>query len=101
MRLRIVLVYPASNSLPVNLASPAIDIAGPWRLDGLVNVQGSNAAGYQYIFNLAGAFPLTPGAGDWANLVLLTPGAYTLVVSAPAGTQGQALCEVYFLPYAE
>jgi hypothetical protein len=90
-----------SNSQPVNLASPALNLAGPWRPDGVVNATGSNVTGYQYIFGIAGAFPLTPGAGDWADLALLAPGAYTLVASAPAGTQGQALCEVYFLPYAE
>ena len=94
-------LYSGSQQFYPSIHYDLNDPAGPWRQDGLPNVQGTNAAGYQLIFDMVGAFPLTPGAGDWATLQLLPPGGYTLVATAPSATQGRVLCEAYFLPYAE
>jgi hypothetical protein len=49
------------------------------------------------IFKLVGAFPLTPGSGDAALLLTLTPGAYTVHAST-AGSAGEVLTEIYLLP---
>lgn len=55
--------------------------------------------GLRKIFSYLGAFPLAANAKDAADVVRLTPGAYTIVCQAPAGdTGGEALIEVYFLP---
>lgn len=95
-----------SGSQPI-IPDPYLPLAGPWRADPGSGgstppiISGSTIAGYQTLFGMVSAFPLTPGAGDWAMLLQLSPGAYTLVATAPAGSQGQVLCEVYYLPYAQ
>lgn len=43
----------------------------------------------------AGAFPLAPTSADAALLIVLSPGAYTVVVTGVNNTAGQALAEVY------
>jgi hypothetical protein len=43
----------------------------------------------------AGAFPLDANSADAAVLVVLNPGAYTVVVSGVNGGTGTALVEVY------
>lgn len=48
---------------------------------------------------LAGAFPLADNSTDSAMIVTLDPGAYTLPVSGVGGTSGEALVEVYVLPF--
>lgn len=48
---------------------------------------------------LAGAFALDPGSTDAAMILTLNPGAYTAVVRGSDGGTGEALCEVYVLPY--
>ena len=61
----------------------------------------ATAAAYRKIFNslLVGAFPLIAGSKDAADLVRLSPGAYTIVCAAPDGDAGgEVLVEVYFLP---
>lgn len=45
-----------------------------------------------------GAFPLAEGSADFVSIVLLAPGAYTLMCSSGAET-GEALVEVYQLPW--
>lgn len=42
-----------------------------------------------------GAFPLTAGSKDAAVLVVLKPGAYTVVVNGKDGAMGESLVEVY------
>lgn len=55
--------------------------------------------GAAQLSRLAGAFPLTAGAGDNVAVVELPPGAHTVVVGSASGqTQGAAMIEVYFLP---
>jgi hypothetical protein len=51
------------------------------------------------IFDFVGAFPLVAGSRDAADVVRLSPGAYTIVCNAAAGDPGgDVLIEVYFLP---
>lgn len=45
-----------------------------------------------------GAFPLSAGSADSAQIVSLSPGAYTVQVSGVGGTTGVALAEIYEVP---
>lgn len=45
-----------------------------------------------------GAFALPPGSRDAALLLTLPPGNYSAQVTAPAGTTGNALVEIYEVP---
>jgi septal ring-binding cell division protein DamX len=45
-----------------------------------------------------GAFALTSGSADSAQIVNLSPGAYTIQVSGVNNTTGVALAEVYEVP---
>ena len=59
----------------------------------------SGVIGFKKIFNYVGAFPLLDGSKDSADVVRLSPGAYTIVCNPVAGDPGgEALIEVYFLP---
>ena len=61
---------------------------------------GPDAQGMSWVFGLASAFPLDPGTADSALFVSLEPGAYTTHVTTDDPTQrGEALLEVYILPY--
>jgi hypothetical protein len=52
------------------------------------------------VFSSVGAFPLTVGSRDAAVLVTLTAGAsYTAQVSGVGNTTGEALVEVYEVPF--
>ena len=42
-----------------------------------------------------GAYPFAAGSNDAAALVVLNPGAYSLLVSGVSGSTGIALLEVY------
>jgi len=54
---------------------------------------------FKKIFDFCGAFPLFGGSKDAVALVRLAPGAYTVVASAPEGSEsGEVLVEIYFLP---
>jgi outer membrane protein assembly factor BamB len=48
---------------------------------------------------IAGAFPLTDNSTDSAMILTLSQGAYTFLVTGVGGTTGEALVEVYALPY--
>ncbi len=48
--------------------------------------------------NFVGAFTLASGSADSAQVVSLTPGAYTMQVSGVGGLTGIALAEVYEIP---
>lgn len=48
---------------------------------------------------LVGAFALPDGSADSAMILALDPGAYTFQVSGVNGGTGEALVEVYVLPY--
>ena len=45
-----------------------------------------------------GAFALTPGSADCAQMVSLSAGAYTMQISGMNNTTGVALAEVYVVP---
>jgi hypothetical protein len=53
--------------------------------------------GYQKIFSIVGAFPLSTGSDEGVLLLPLNPGAYTAAFSA--GSAGTILCEAYMLPF--
>ncbi|MEY4939476.1 MAG: hypothetical protein RIQ93_1211 [Verrucomicrobiota bacterium] len=63
--------------------------------DGLVNAA---TAAIQSAENQAGAFKLPVGSKDAALKIELSPGAYTVQVSGPAGSSGPAMIELYELP---
>jgi len=58
----------------------------------------STAAEIRSAAGNTGAFALEPGSRDASLIIALAPGAYTAMVTAPAGTSGVALVEVYELP---
>jgi hypothetical protein len=63
-------------------------------------VAGPDAQGMGWIFGLAAAFSLPSGSADSALLVSLGSGAYTTHVRTDDPAQrGEALLEVYILPY--
>jgi hypothetical protein len=54
----------------------------------------------KWIFEMVGAFPLTEGSTDAAWLEFIGEGAHTVQVRGAAGSPaGEALVEVYVLPY--
>lgn len=50
------------------------------------------------IASAVGAFALTPGSADSAQVLSLPPGAYTMQVSGVSSTTGVALAEIYEVP---
>jgi hypothetical protein len=70
-----------------------------WSVDPTGVLAGTTATAFQNLFAYLGAFPLTVGSKDAADVVRLDPGAYTIVGSAANGDAGgEALIEVYLLP---
>ena len=59
----------------------------------------ANAAQIAATATTVGAFALPAGSNDDALLLSLPPGVYTAEVSGANGTSGQALVEVYAVPY--
>jgi glucose/arabinose dehydrogenase len=59
----------------------------------------ANAAQIASTADTVGAFALPAGSKDAALLLTLAPGLYTAQVSGAGGTSGQALVEVYAVPY--
>jgi hypothetical protein len=55
----------------------------------------NDSADMRAIQDSVGAFPLSKNSSDSAGIAILQPGAYTLVVTAPAGETGSVLGEVY------
>jgi len=55
-----------------------------------------------WIFSIAGAFPLNANSNDQVFFGMLPPGAYTVQVSdtTVGAGGGTALIEVYILPYS-
>jgi len=61
---------------------------------------GPDAQGMTWVFELAGAFPLEEGTYDAALFTRIGEGAITVhVTSGDATEAGEALVEVYILPY--
>jgi hypothetical protein len=61
-----------------------------------------DAQAMNWIFSIAGAFPLNANSSDQVFFGELPPGAYTVQVSDPTvgSNGGTALVEVYILPYS-
>ncbi|PTY08333.1 hypothetical protein DB347_01750 [Opitutaceae bacterium EW11] len=80
-------------SLQLFSGSGAYDVeVGAWAGDAHL------VPGLQRAFEMVGAFALEETANDCASLYRLPAGAYT-VIARNAGTEGEALTEVYVLPY--
>jgi hypothetical protein len=62
------------------------------------NVDWGGGAVLASAFARVGAFALAPTSRDAAILVTLAPGAYTVQVTAAAGTTGVALIDIYEVP---
>lgn len=79
------------------LAAPVLTLVrgGEVQLTNRAWALAPNAVAVREASRRAGAFPLSGVAADAAMLVTLSPGPYTAVLSAPAGTAGVALVEVY------
>ncbi len=86
---------PASGtSITLHRGSTALATNTQWGLDG------PDAQGMAWMFGLAAAFSLEPGSADSALVVALAPGAYTThVTTRDPAQRGEALLEVYILPY--
>jgi len=96
-------VGPALAVYGVNspLAAPVVRLlneSGQVIAEGSPWDQGSNAPDINAVSARVGAFPLGAGSNDSALLVSVGPGKYTIQVSAPAGTSGEALAEIYSVP---
>lgn len=85
-------VLPDPELILYNDSQQVIGQSGPW---------GANANAAQIASSAitVGAFALPSGSNDAALLVTLPPGAYTAQVVGSSGDTGQALVEVYALPY--
>ncbi len=59
---------------------------------------GSNASSIPALSASLGAFSLTTGSADSAEIVSLAPGGYTIQVSGVGNTTGVALAEIYEVP---
>lgn len=102
----------ASRQVMVRAVGPALDAFGVAGRIGAVRLT-LYSAGQEVIASSAaasteaavfaakvGAFPLPAGGLNAALVAVLSPGAYTAVVSAADGTKGIGLLEVYELPAA-
>jgi hypothetical protein len=90
-------VGPGLQHYQVNnpLGDPKIRL---FRGDGILLLENDNWGGSSQLasaFVKAGVPTLDASSKDAATVVTLEPGAYTLHVTAPAGTTGVALTEVY------
>jgi len=86
--------------------SPAVSSPSFTLYDSTQTVQGTSSvwsfdpnlvSGYQTVFSLVGAFPLSSRSDEGALLVPLNPGAYT--AQFRAGSAGKMLFEAYILPF--
>lgn len=92
-------IGPTLATLGVNgvLANPTLQLFDANNKLVLGNTGWGGGLVFTSAFNRVGAFPLPANSADDAAIVTLPPGNYTAVVSAPAGTSGAALAEVYDL----
>lgn len=60
-----------------------------------------NTVSLSEIFKQVGAFPLAAGSLDAAILMELPPGAYTAHIGSKSTSGGEALLEIYRLPYSQ
>jgi hypothetical protein len=107
-RMRMVLIRGVGPGLqrlgvPVTTPDPSLTLyAGPIAvaLNDQWGTEGPDAQGMAWIFELVGAFPLTPGSNDAALFTSVDPGLHTVHLRDPGTTtSGEAIAEVYILPY--
>lgn len=82
------------------LAAPTLTILAGDRIQATNTTWGaaSDPAALRVAAASVGAFPLPEGSRDSAALITLPAGAYTAQISAPAGSTGTVLLEVYEVP---
>jgi hypothetical protein len=88
----------AKLGVPNGLANPQLDLYGQAQVHIASSADGQNTTDTGSAASLVGAFPLPANGGDAAMVITLQPGAYTGVVTAPNGTSGIVLLEVYEVP---
>ena len=76
------------------LANPTLTVVNAAGQQVAANDDWGNVPAVAQAAAATGAFALAPNSADAATVVVLNPGAYTLVVSGAVGT-GQALAEVF------
>jgi hypothetical protein len=85
--------------LPDPLAAPRVRVFDASGADISVTVVSINGTDPVVdAMQKVGAFPLIPGAKDFAQVRSLLPGAYTVQVSSSDGGTGAVLLEVYEMP---
>jgi D-alanyl-D-alanine carboxypeptidase len=92
---------PALSSFGISPALSATRIAvfsGSREIASNAGGASANTAEIQLAMSKIGAFPFPANSLNSTLLVSLEPGAYTAVVSAPDGSSGVALLEIYELP---
>jgi len=92
----------AKMGVPVVVSDPAIRLfAGSTVLteNDQWGVNGPDAQGMTWIFELVGAFPYDPGAADAAVFFNLDHGPHTVHATADQATPGEVLVEAYVIPY--
>lgn len=77
------------------LANPQLSVFSATGALVFSNDDWGNNAEVALASGRAGAFPLAASSLDAAMLVVLNPGAYTVVATGATGTTGQVLAEVY------
>ena len=82
------------------LAAPKVKIldAHGAEVAGLVPISIDGTDPMVRIAQQVGAFPLTPGGKDAVQLLPLSPGSYTVQVTAADGGSGTVLLEIYEVP---
>lgn len=85
----------ATFGVTTTLANPTVTIVDSKGAVVGSNDDWGNSATLSQAAARAGAFPLNTNSADAAVLVVLNPGAYTVVVSGVNGGTGVALVEVY------
>ena len=94
---------PALNAYGVQgvLAQPSLAVYNASGTEIASNTGWGTASNPSQIASVAafvGAFALTPNSSDSAQVVNLSPGAYTIQVSGVGSTTGVSLAEVYAVP---
>ena len=82
------------------LAQPSLSVLSGQTMVASNTGWGNSASPSQIasIASAVGAFPLPSGSADCAQVVNLTPGAYTMQISGVNNITGVALAEIYVVP---
>jgi hypothetical protein len=77
------------------IANPSLRVMDGTGAEVAANDDWNNSALVEQVSAAIGAFPLTPNSQDAATVLVLNPGAYTVIVSGVNNTTGIALVEAY------